>query len=146
MVDEKDMDEKRDRGRPIGFRLTDESKDKIRQKRLGSTHTEETKDKISKSLAAYYKKRDSLSDSMEYEYGCVAEAVDWIVDNKEEIDDMEHVLTERKLIYLRQLEMCFGYDIDIFGHNQNPEFILMLEEELKKLGCEEELKELYSLI
>ena len=44
------MDIVRKRGRPIGHKLSETTKEKIRQKRLGTSHTKETKDKISKSL------------------------------------------------------------------------------------------------
>ena len=42
-------------GRPLGFKLTEESKGKIRESRLGQTHDERTKRKISKSIKRYFK-------------------------------------------------------------------------------------------
>jgi len=39
------------RGRPEGHKLSQESKDKIRDGRLGKRHTQETRDKISMSLS-----------------------------------------------------------------------------------------------
>jgi len=43
------------RGRPLGYKLSAESKDKIRKSRIGTTHSDGTKNKISKSLKAYFK-------------------------------------------------------------------------------------------
>jgi len=137
---------KKKAGRPYGHRLSEGTKDRIRQKRLGCCHTKETKDKISRSLAAYFRKRDSLSLSLENEYSYVSdEAVDWVCDHREDIDKTEHVMTERRLIYLRQLEICMGSDIEhLFGHNITPELLMILKEELKEEGQNE--LELHSLV
>ena len=43
------------RGRPIGHKLSEESKDKIRKSRTGKAQTGETKTKISNSLKNYFK-------------------------------------------------------------------------------------------
>ena len=136
------------RGRPVGHRLSAYTKDKIRQSRLGTRHSKETKDKISRSLEKYFKKRDSLSDSMGYEYSYVSkEAVKWVNDNKEVIDGIEDVLTEKRLSYLSQVELCFGTDIEnLFGHNTTPEFLLILKEEITEAFGKEGLAELYSLL
>ena len=37
--------EKNRQGRPLGFKLSEESKNKIRQSRIGKRHTQETKNK-----------------------------------------------------------------------------------------------------
>ncbi len=134
------------RGRPYGHRLSEETKDRIRQKRLGCCHTKKTKDKISQSLVAYFRKRDSLSLSLENEYSYVSdEAVDWVCEHREDIDKTEHVMTERRLMYLRQLEICIGSDIEyLFGHNITPEFLMILKEELQEEGQNE--LELHSLV
>ena len=136
------------RGRPVGHRLSAYTKDKIRQSRLGTRHSKETKDKISRSLEKYFKKRDSLADSMEYEYGYVSdEAVEWVNANKDVIDEIEDVVTEKRLSYLSQVELCFGPDIEkLFGHNTTPEFLLILKEEIAEAFGKEELAELYSLL
>lgn len=133
------------RGRPFGHRLSEETKERIRQKRLGTKHSQETKDKISQSLIKYFKKRDTLSDSMQYEYSYISEeAVDWVNEHREEIDAIEYVMTEKRLLYLNQLEICFGGDIEhIFGHNATPEFLVLLKEAVKDLEC---IEELHSLI
>ncbi len=141
---------KNPRGRPVGHRLSEETKEKIRIGRLGSNHTTRTKDKISKSLSAYFKKRDSLADSIEQEYNYISdEAARWIADNREEIDDEEYatIMTEKRLSYLKQIEICMGSDIEhLFGHNTTPELLLMLKEQIQKSCSPEALKEFYSLI
>ena len=135
-------------GRPLGHRLSENSKDKIRCSRLGTHHSKKTRDKISTSLKKYFKDRDSLAASIEYEYGYISEeAVDWISDNKEVIDETDNVLTERKLLYLNQLELCLGNDIEnLLGHNTTPEFLLILKEEITKVFGKDMLAELYSLL
>ncbi|KKM97154.1 hypothetical protein LCGC14_1170820 [marine sediment metagenome] len=137
---------RRKRGRPYGHRLSEETKDRIRRKRLGCCHTKETKDKISRSLMAYFRKRDSLSLSLENEYSYLSdEAVDWVCEHREDIDKTEHVMTERRLMYLRQLEICIGSDIEyLFGHNITPEFLMILKEEIQEAGQNE--LELHSLV
>ena len=143
------MDIVRKRGRPIGHKLSEATKERIRQKRLGTSHTEETKDKISKSLIAYFKTKDKLSDSMEYEYSYVSEeATDWVAENRDAIDETECVMTERRMSYLKQLEIALGNDIEnMFGHNATPEFFMLLKEEMKELKCaKSDMEELYSLV
>lgn len=135
-------------GRPSGHRLSDRTKEKIRQKRLGCCHTQETKDKISRSLTEYFKSRDSLSASIENEYIDVSdEAVEWICEHREELDMTDHVMTEKRLMYLKHLEICIGSDIEyLFGHNATPEFLILLKEELEENGSDADINELRSLI
>ena len=143
------MDIVRKRGRPIGHRLSESTKEKIRQKRLGTAQTKETRDKISKSLREYFKKKDSLADSIEHEYSYVSEeAVEWVAENKDAINETESVMTEKRLSYLKQLEIALGSDIEhLFGHSATPEFFMLLKEEMKELKCgKADMDELYSLI
>ncbi len=134
-------------GRPPGFKLPESSKEKIRQSRFGKHHSEETRGKISQSLINYFKKRDSLVDNIRNDYRYFPQYVDeWIVDHKELLDNTEAVMTEKKLTFLKQLEISFGNEIDRFGHNATPEFFLMLKEELLELGLFDELKQLYLLV
>lgn len=136
------------RGRPFGHRLSEESKEKIRRKRLGTHHSQKTRDKISKSLTKYFSERDSLADSMEHEYSYLSEdAAEWVCRHKKDIDETDYVMTEKRLTYLKQLEICLGNDIEyLFGHNSTPEFLLMLKEEIRKDFGNEGVKELYSLL
>jgi len=126
----------RKRGRPRGYKLSEESKHKIRLKRLGTHHTLETRNKISRSLKAYFRRRDSLSKSIKDEYLYISdEAVDWIIDNKDEIDSTENVMSMRRLNNLQQLELYFGSEIeDLFGHQMTPEFLILVKELLGELG------------
>lgn len=136
------------RGRPFGHKLSELTKDKIRYKRLGTHHSKVTKDKISKSLIKYFKKRDSLSASMANEYSYISDkAVEWVYDNQESIDDTDYVVTEKRLNYLNQLEMCSAGDVEnFFGHSTTPEFLLMLKEEIIKAFGKESAVELCSLL
>jgi len=134
-------------GRPTGYRLSKKSKDKIRSSRFGTHHSEETKNKISKSLTKYFKERDPLSENIRYDYRDFPEQVDdWILDNKKDIDQTEHVMTEKRIFFLGQLEICSGFDINNFSHETTPEFLILLKEELIEKGLTEELEELITLI
>lgn len=137
------------RGRPEGYKLSENSKDKIRQKRLGTHHSRETKNKISKSLKEYFRKKDPLSQSIEQEYSEISEeAVDWVCENRKELDDEDNdFVSDKRLTHLRQLEISFGTDLEnIFGHGNTPEFILLLREELEAKGAFVDLQELQSIL
>lgn len=137
------------RGRPEGYKLSENSKDKIRQKRLGTHHSRETKNKISKSLKDYFRKKDPLSQSIEQEYSDISEeAVDWVCENRKELDDEDNdFVSDKRLTHLRQLEISFGTDLEnIFGHGTTPEFILLLREELEAKGAFVDLQELQSIL
>ena len=73
------------RGRPIGHRLSESTKEKIRQKRLGTSHTRATKDKISRSLKAYFKSKDKLADSIEYEYSYISEEAFYFIKKPDKV-------------------------------------------------------------
>lgn len=139
---------KKQRGRPIGYRLSDLTKDKIREKRSGTRHTAETKNKISKSLSEFFRSRESLTESICEEYEGYDEISEWLMDNKDDIDESEPlIMTERRLASVRSLEICLGHEIDqLFGHNANPEFFMLLKEELQSSGCKEDIEELNSLV
>jgi len=146
MANKKSKEIKHTRGRPSGFRLLEESKEKIRQSRLGTHHTEKTKNKISKSLIIYFKSRDSFTESIRNEYKDFPQHIDdWLVDHKEPLDESDSVMAEGKLAYLQQIEMCYGNEIDKFGHELSPEFLLMLKEELLEAGLFDELEKLHVL-
>ena len=134
-------DIKHRRGRPLGFKLSEESKDKIRQKRLGTTHSEETKDKISRSLSAHFRSKDSLTDSLQHDYRFSPLSVSrWIDSNKSTINNSCDVLTNKRIVYFSQVEKSYGINIETyFSHNMTPEYILLLKEELQSLGLLDEL-------
>lgn len=139
---------KNSRGRPLGFKLSEETKDKIREKRIGRAHSEETKEKISRSLAAYFKSKDPLTDSLENDYRYFPEeANEWISDNSLSINDIGDVFTNKRLTYVgQQVEICYGEFIQNFSHNVTPEFLVLLKEELCKLGRTNELDTLFNII
>ena len=136
------------RGRPLGFRLSSETKEKIRQKRTGTLHTEETKNKISKSLSAYFRKKDPLTNTLEYDYRfSSSEVCGWIGTHSNSINSCDDVLTNKRIIYLSQIEQAFGEDIErFFSHNMTPEFILLLKEEMIAQGLLTELEFLNSAL
>ena len=135
------------RGRPAGHELSNETKDKIRQSRIGKSHSRETRNKISRSLIKYFRKRDPVSNGIENEYKYFPEeAKEWLANHREEIDATEGIMANKRIIYLSQLETCYGNDIENFCHFTTPEFLLILKEELFNLGMQEELRELASLI
>jgi len=135
------------RGRPVGYELTDESKNKIRQSRLGKPHSKETKNKISRSLIRYFRKRDPVSNGLENEYKYFPkEAKKWLADHRDEIDNTDDIISNKRIVYLGQLEVCYGSDIENLCHLMTPEFLLMLKEELAALEMTDELQELFSLI
>lgn len=138
---------KKQRGRPYGHRLSENTKDKIRQKRIGTHHSPETRIKISKALTDFFKRQGSVSTDMMRDYEDFEDLVSWIEENSEYLDDEDHaIVTERRLSSFRQLEVSLGKtEIEqLFGHSATPEFLLMLKEELEKLG--EDAKELISLV
>lgn len=136
------------RGRPLGFKLSSETKEKIRVKRTGTFHTEETKEKISKSLSAYFRRKDPLTDSLERDYRYFSrEACSWIDTYSNSINDCEDVLTNKRIVYLSQMEQAFGDDIEkFFSHNMTPEFILLLKEELISKGLITEMEFINSVL
>jgi conjugal transfer/entry exclusion protein len=49
------------RGRPLGFKLSEESKAKISKSKTGQLHDEETKEKISDSVRAYFQTPEGIA-------------------------------------------------------------------------------------
>ena len=123
------------RGRPLGFRLSEESKIAISMSKIGQRHSKSTKDKISRSLILYFRRLNPLSkellnyysrrsvDSSQWEEG-----VKWVNEVKDDIDLSEGVLTLRDLRNRSKMEDGFGGDIESFGHNITPELLLLFKE------------------
>lgn len=118
------------KGRPCGYKLSDESKDKIRQKRIGTEHSNETKEKISRSLTLYFKKKRSIYNDMYREYKEMG-VLDWLELHKDEINNMDDVLTVKRARYVNQREVSYNNSIEMFGHSVTPEFILLVKERIK---------------
>lgn len=132
-------------GRPVGYELSDEAKDRIRLSRVGKSHSTETRNKISMSLIKYFRKKDPVSNGIENEYkNFPSEARRWICDHKWEIDNTEGIMANKRIAYLSQQEVCYGSEIESFCHYATPEFFLILKEELH--GNTEYIDELESLI
>jgi len=131
------------RGRPVGFELSDETKEKIRRSRTGKAHSQETRNKISKSLIRYFKKMDPVSEGIrnEYKYFPI-EAKKWLYEHSTELDDTDDIMANKRIVYLSQLEVCYGSNIENFCHSATPEFLLLLKEELEESNMTDEVREL----
>ena len=117
ITDDRNGDEKRRRGRPKGFRLSDESKKKISKSKEGQKHTQETKDKISKSLILYFRKLNPLSEEIGKRY-CRCDDDDmcgWVHDVRNDLDNLTDVMTDRSLRNTRRIELTCGNFIEFFG-------------------------------
>ena len=118
------------RGRPLGFRLSEESKRAIRESKKGQRHKQITKDKISRTLILYFKKKNPLSEEIINEY-CRADddiTCDWVTKVQDELDRIEDVRTERSMINTRKTEICYGQNIEYFSHAMTPETIMLFKE------------------
>ena len=127
------MSVKRSRGRPLGCKISEETKNKIRVSRYGVTHSQATKDKISTSLKEYFRLKNPLADGMLNDYSeYSSDVTQWIATNRDSINAEDaDFITEKQLNNLSRLEICVGSDIEfLFGHNLTPEFLLSLKEEI----------------
>jgi hypothetical protein len=122
------------RGRPLGFRLSEESKRAISEAKKGQKHKEETKHKISRSLRVYFKKQNPLSEEITNTY-CRADdddLCDWVFEVREDLDNLSDVLTEKVLRNRTRMEITCGGNIEFFSHNVTPELIVLLKEYCKE--------------
>lgn len=122
------------RGRPVGYRLSEESKRAIAESKKGQSLKQETKDKISRSLIIYFKQFNSLTDELVDKY-CRTdddEICKWANTIKEEFDNSESVLTEKSMWNKRKMEICCGHNIEFFGHNLTPETMVIIKELFEK--------------
>ena len=122
------------RGRPLGFRLSEESKDAIRKSKKGQTHKQETKDKISRTLIIYFKNRNPLSEEITNEYcRCDDDLLcDWVTMSQVALDSIEDVRTERAMINTRKTEISYGQNIEYFSHAMTPETLVLFKEFCKE--------------
>jgi len=134
---------KGNRGRPIGYKLSEESKRAIAEAKRGQRHREETKEKISRSLLIYFKQFNSLADEVTNRYCRLGndKLCEWANDASEELDNIEDVLTEKGMRNTRKIEICCGNDIERFSHNATPELIIMLKQLLSKIDNAEKILE-----
>jgi len=138
---------KRRRGRPQGHLLSDTTKNKIRVSRIGRLHSKETRNKISRSLSLYFKKRSPISESFENDYkNFPKESKEWLHNHSYALDSSEDILSNKRMVYLSQIEVSYGTDIDNFYHFSTPEFLLLLKEDLMLNHMDEELAEFNSIL
>jgi len=133
------------RGRPLGYRLSEESKRAISESKKGQRHKQSTKDKISKTLMLYFRRLNPLSEELINTY-CRAdddESCGWMNGVAEDIDEFDDILTDRFMRNIRKTEISYGHNIEYFSHTMTPERILLLKE-----FCEEhnmEVEDLFDL-
>lgn len=124
------------RGRPLGYKLSEESKRAISESKKGQKHRPETRDKISKSLIVHFKNKNPLSEELANMYCNFdenGEFNDWIEDNCEILDGCDDILTLKSLRNARRIEITLGINIEYFSHEITPELIVLFKE-----ACEEE--------
>ncbi len=125
------------RGRPEGFRLSEESKRAISASKTGQRHRQETKDKISKSLTDYFRNLHPLSVELIESYSKYTVAASytcWFSEFSKDIDGTEGVRTDRAMRNSRKMELSCGRGVNFFSHDLTPEKLLLLKEELIQRG------------
>ena len=135
------------RGRPLGFKLIDESKRAISISKTGQRHRQETKDKISRSLILYFRRKNPVSEELSARYCNTPEDFDiyeWIQDVGEELDSAMDIMTERAIRNKCKIEITCGHNIEYFSHDNTPELIYLFKEycELNNLDPEDVLEEI----
>lgn len=128
------------RGRPLGFRLSEGSKRAISQSKLGQKHKNSTKDKISNSLIMYFRRKHPLSEEIINKY-CYADddlLCCWINEIQDDLNASMDILTERSLRNKTRIELNCGYNIECFGHSITPELLLLFKEFCKKNNLDAE--------
>ena len=131
------------RGRPVGHKLSEESKRAIAESKRGQKHKPETKEKISRSLIIYFNQFNSISDELINRY-CRTdddELCDWVNDVREDLDSSEDVLTHKRMMNKRKIEICCGPNIEFFSHNLTPEFMVILKDLTEKCPDDEDIIE-----
>jgi len=124
------------RGRPLGHKLSEESKRAIAESKRGQRQKPETKDKISRSLILYFSQFNSLSEEIENRY-CRTdndEVCNWANDVRDELDNSEDVLTRKTMRNKRAMELTSGHNIEFHSHNMTPEFMLLIKEVVETGG------------
>lgn len=134
------------RGRPLGYRLSEESKRAISESKKGQRHKQSTKDKISRTLLLYFRKLNPLSEEIINTYCRVDddEACGWMNGVADAIDETEDILTDRFMKNIRKTEIAYGHNIEYFSHAMTPERILILKELCEEQGVD--VDEMFSLL
>jgi hypothetical protein len=134
------------RGRPLGFKLSEESKRAISESKRGQRHREETKDKISKSLIVYFRRQNPLSEELINRY-CRADddvTCNWVNGVREELDSSMDILTQKSMRNTRRIELTCGEYIEYFSHELTPEVLALFREhcEINSLDLDEAFDEI----
>ena len=127
-------DIKGQKGRPIGFRLSQASKRAISESKKGQKHKESTKNKISRSLQNYFRKKNPMSAELLNTYCRTPDDAmyKWVCDIASEIDEFRDILTQRAMFNKLRVEISYGHNIEeIFSHSITPELLLMYKQELE---------------
>ncbi len=132
------------RGRPLGFRLSEESKRAISDSKKGQKHSEATKEKISRTLISYFRNVYPLSsellDNYAFEIESSKEVREWFDRVRQTFNETEDVFTERSLNSKRFREISIEYNISMEDNPYanrfmtNPEDIYELQDQCTKLG------------
>ena len=132
------------RGRPLGFRLSEESKRAISDSKKGQKHSEETKDKISRTLISYFKNMNPLSEELYEQYKDFIESSDdirqWFLLNRLKYDDACDIYTEKSLNSKRFREISIEYNINMEENPylseiiDNPEVLCEIKEICNRYG------------
>ncbi len=134
------------RGRPLGFRMSEESKMAIRESKRGQRHKQITKDKISRTLIIYFRNKNPLSEELINEY-CGFEddsMCGWITEVQDKLDAIEDVKTERSMRNTRKTEISYGQNIEYFSHAMTPETIMLFKEFCEENNISQE--DIYAVI
>lgn len=128
--EEKDRQIRKSRGRPLGYKLSEESKQSISKSKQGQRHKQETKDKISRSLIIYFRKLNPLSEDIENRYCRIDDDITcgWVQSVRMELDNLEDVLTKKTMQSRRRVEIPCGGNIEYFSHNLTPEVLVLFKE------------------
>lgn len=126
------------RGRPLGFKLSEESKRAISESKKGQRHKQTTRDKISKSLIIHFKSKFPLSEELTNMYCRFEneEVESWVIENTEDLNLSDDIMTIKTLRNARRIELSWGNNIEFFAHELTPELIVLFKE-----VCEEEDKD-----
>lgn len=127
MTDDINNTNSRGRGRPLGFRLSETSKQAISDSKKGQHHSESTKEKISKTLMQYFRDKYPLSDELYAQYkneiSSSIEVKEWFHRVKADYNETRDICTERSLNSKRFREISIEYNISV---EDNPNLAMLL--------------------
>ena len=132
---------RRGRGRPLRYRLSEESKRAISESKKGQKHSESTKDKISRTLVAYFRSIHPLSSELYEQYKEEIESSDeikrWFDSVSLNYDETKNIYSERSL---NSKEISIEYNINMDDNPytnaniNNPETLCEIKELCRHLG------------